>query len=280
MLSKKPLTVPAIRSHQGEAPLVALTAYTAPVAELLDPHCDILLVGDSLGMVLYGMDSTLEVSLDMMIAHGRAVARKARHACVVIDLPFGSYHVSKKQAVANAARVLKETGAAAVKLEGGREMAKTIRRLSECGIPVIGHVGLMPQRVHQMGGYKYQGRDEETANAILRDALAVEKAGAFAIVLEGVAEPLAREIAEQTAVPVIGIGASAACDGQVLVTEDMAGLNTGYIPKFVKQYGNLAGELENAVKSYAEDVRTRRFPGPEHCYESSDTLKPINRKNA
>lgn len=259
--SAKPVTIPDIRNRKGAAePLVMLTAYSAPFAEILDPHVDILLVGDSLGMVFYGMNSTLNVSLDMMIAHGTAVARTATHACVIVDMPFGSYQESPEQAYRNAARVMAETGCAAVKLEGGVEMAATIEFLTRRGIPVMGHVGLMPQRVHAYGGFKRQGRDDESRHTIVEDAVAVAEAGAFSIVLEGVTTDTTDAVVQAVAVPVIGIGAGPSCDGQVLVTEDMAGLNTGYVPSFVKQYGNLAKELEQATRSFAQDVRSRRFP--------------------
>lgn len=225
-----------------------------------------ILVGDSLGMVLYGMESTLSVTLDMMINHGRAVTRASVRACVIVDMPFGSYQASPQEAFTRAARVLAETDCSGIKLEGGKEMAETIAFLSVRGIPVLGHIGLMPQHVHSLGGYRYQGRTEEDKERILQDALAIEAAGAFAVVLEGVAEPLAKMITEKLTIPTIGIGASPACDGQVLVTEDMAGLFTDYTPKFVKRYGNIAGELTKAVNAFAEEVKERRFPAPEHCF--------------
>lgn len=259
------ITVPLLRARKGAEKIVALTAYTAPVARLLDPHVDVLLVGDSLGMTVYGMDSTLGVTLDMMIAHGRAVAAAARRAMVVVDLPFGSYQASPAQAFESAARVLAETGAQAVKLEGGREMEETIRFLAERGVPVMGHVGLMPQRVQVYGGYRARGRGDAEVAAILADAEAVARAGAFALVVEAVKEKLARRITDAVEVPVIGIGASNACDGQVLVVDDMAGF-TPAVPRFVKRYAELGNALEEAVKAYAAEVREGTFPAAEHCY--------------
>ena len=263
--STRRITVPAIVRRKGGVPIVCLTAYTAPVAKVLDQHVDLLLVGDSLGMVIYGMDGTLGVTLDMMIAHGAAVARTARRACVVIDLPFGSYEASPEAAFATAARVLAETGCAAVKLEGGTGMAETVRFLTERGVPVMGHVGLQPQSVRTLGGFRVHGRSAAEAARVRADATAIVEAGAFAIVLENVVETLARTITAEVAAPTIGIGASPACDGQILVTDDMAGLFTEFTPRFVKRYGDLAGELDRAAAGYAEDVRARRFPGPEHC---------------
>ncbi len=261
----QPLTVPAIQARKGGEPLVALTAYTARMAELLDPYCDILLVGDSLGMVLYGLPSTLGVSLRMMIDHGAAVVRGARRALVVIDMPFGSYEESPAQAFRNAAQVLAETGAQAVKLEGGRRMAETISFLVARGVPVLGHVGLTPQAVHALGGYGARGRRRDQWQALIDDAVAVAEAGAFAIVIEGVVEPLARRMSEAVPVPTIGIGASAACDGQILVTEDMLGL-FARTPRFVRRYAELSAEIGDAVRRYAEDVRNRRFPGEREIY--------------
>lgn len=262
----KRLTTIDIAARKGGVPIVALTCYTAPMAALLDAHVDILLVGDSLGMVVYGMENTLPVTLDMMICHGRAVALHARRALVVIDMPFGSYQASKEEAFTAAARVMAETGAHAIKLEGGREMADTIRFLVERGIPVMGHVGLMPQRVHALGGYRYQGRNEGEAMTILQDALAVAESGAFSLVIEGVKEEAARHITAQLRIPTIGIGASPACDGQVLVIDDMLGLGGGYVPSFVKRYAHLSETIEQAVKAYAEEVRSRAFPSVEYCF--------------
>jgi 3-methyl-2-oxobutanoate hydroxymethyltransferase len=235
------------------------------MAQLLDPHCDMLLVGDSLGQVIYGLPSTIPVTLDMMCAHGAAVVRGSWHALVGVDMPFGSYEESPEQAFASAAHVLKETGCAAVKLEGGEAMAETIDFLTHRGIPVIGHVGLTPQAVNVLGGYGVRGREGMEADKILADAVAVADAGAFVMVVEGVMEELATRIAKEVAIPVIGIGASAQCDGQVLVTEDMLGLFER-TPRFVKRYHDLAGEIAGAAQKYAEEVRSRTFPSSEHTY--------------
>ncbi len=260
------ITVPAIRARKGGEPLVCLTAYSAPVASLLDPIADLLLVGDSVGMVLYGMDSTLGVTMDMMVAHGRAVAHRCGHACVVVDMPFGSYEEGPEQAFRNAARIMRETGCAAVKMEGGIELAGTIEFLVRRGIPVLGHIGLMPQSVNVSGGFSARGRDKAEARAILADAHAVAAAGAFAVVVEGTVEPLARQITEAIAIPTIGIGASPACDGQILVTDDMVGLFSDFTPRFVKRYAEIGPTLAAAAEAYARDVRSRSFPGPEHCF--------------
>ncbi|ANC91817.1 3-methyl-2-oxobutanoate hydroxymethyltransferase [Azospirillum humicireducens] len=259
-------SVPALRARKGGEPIVCLTAYTAPVARLLDPHVDLLLVGDSLGMVVYGLDSTLPVTLDMMIAHGAAVVRASQRACVVVDLPFGSYQESKEAAFRASARVMAETGAQAVKLEGGLEMAETVAFLTARGIPVMGHVGLTPQSVNTLGGYKAVGRDAEAAERIAADARAIAEAGAFTLVIEGTIEALARRITEEVAIPTIGIGGSPACDGQVLVTDDMLGLFGAFQPKFVKRYANLGETVSDAAATYAAEVRSRAFPGPEHCF--------------
>ena len=272
------ISVPEIQAHKGGAPVVVLTAYTTPLAKLLDPHVDVLLVGDSLGMVLYGMESTLGVSLDMMIAHGAAVVRGSKRACVIVDMPFASYQESREQAYRNAARVMAETGCAGVKLEGGIEMAPTIEFLTRRAIPVMGHVGLMPQSVHSYGGFRVQGKNEPAAQGIVDDARAVAAAGAFSIVVEGVVEAVGREVTESVAVPTIGIGASPACDGQVLVTEDMVGLFSDFTPKFVKRYAELGEALGEAAGAYAADVRARRFPGPEHCFGTAKvTPEPLPR---
>ena len=260
------VSVPELRARKGETPIVSLTAYTTPMARVLDAHMDMLLVGDSLGMVLYGMDSTLGVTLDMMIAHGAAVVRGSSHACVIVDMPFASYEESPQAAYRSAARVLAETGCAGVKLEGGVEMAETIRFLARRGVPVLAHIGLTPQSVNAMGGFRVQGRDDTRAAEIVADAHAVDQAGAFAVVIEGVTEPLAREITAAISIPTIGIGASPACDGQILVTEDMVGLFADYTPKFVKRYAELNGDIDTAAAAYARDVQERRFPGPEHCF--------------
>ena len=265
----KRTSVRDIRARKNGKPLVALTAYTTPMARLLDPHVDILLVGDSLGMVLYGMETTLGVTPDLMIAHGKAVVRGSSSACVVVDLPFGSYQASPQQAYGTAARVLAETGCAAVKLEGGQEMAETVAFLVKRGIPVMGHVGLKPQEVMAEGGFRTHGRDQEEARQILQDAEAVAAAGCFAVVIEGTLEPLARRVSNALPVPSIGIGASAACDGQILVSEDLLGLFADFTPKFVRRYADLGSQISAAVEAYAEDVRARRFPGPEHVQAPS-----------
>ena len=260
----RPITIRDLQGRKGGTPLVCLTAYTAPMARLLDVHADVLLVGDSLGMAVYGMETTLDVSVEMMINHGRAVAKTAERACVVVDLPFGSYQESPEQAFRTAARVLAETGASAVKLEGGQEMAETVRFLIARGVPVMGHVGLTPQAVNQLGGFRIQGRDEAAAERIRADATAIARAGAFSIVVEGVVEPLAREITRAVKIPTVGIGASADCDGQVLVSEDMLGLFGENTPRFVKHYARLDQTIDAAVRQYAEEVRDRRFPEPAH----------------
>ncbi|HEX4694875.1 3-methyl-2-oxobutanoate hydroxymethyltransferase [Sphingomonas sp.] len=265
----KRLTVPAIQRRKVDGttaePLVMLTAYTVRMAQLLDPHCDLLLVGDSLGQVVYGLPSTLPVTLDMMIAHGAAVVRGSYHAVVAVDMPFGSYEASPEHAFASAARVLAETGCAAIKMEGGAAMAPTIRFLTERGIPVMAHVGLTPQAINALGGYGARGRGDAEEAKILADAEAVAAAGAFSTVVEGVVEPLARRIAESSAIPVIGIGASAACDGQVLVAEDMLGLFER-TPRFVKRFDDMAGRISDAAARYAAEVRARTFPGDEQVY--------------
>lgn len=258
-------TPPAIRARKGGEPLVCLTAYDAPTAALLDPHCDILLVGDSLGMVVHGLPNTIGVTLDMMILHGQAVMRTSAQALVVIDMPFGSYEKSREQAFENAARVLGETGAQAIKLESGVYAGDTIRFLAERGIPVIGHVGLRPQAALADGGFKAKGKTEAEYTRVLDEARAADEAGAFAIVVEGVAEDLAEEITRSVSAPTIGIGASARCDGQILVTNDMLG-QTGRVPKFVRKFADMRGLTEEAVRAYAEAVRAREFPGPDHVY--------------
>ena len=259
-------TVRSLTARKGQEPIVVLTAYTATMAKLLDPHVDCLMVGDSLGMVVYGMDTTLGVTLDMMIAHGQAVVRGSSRAMVVVDLPFGSYQESPEQAFRNAARVMSETGAQAVKLEGGRLMAPTIAFLTARGIPVMAHVGLMPQSVHGLGGFRAQGRNFTEEQQIVDDAMAVAEAGAFSVVIEGTYESVARQVTERVKIPTIGIGASPTCDGQVLVTEDMLGLITDHVPKFVKHFANLGEDVGNAVAAYAHEVRTRQFPSPAQCY--------------
>ncbi|MEJ7777334.1 MAG: 3-methyl-2-oxobutanoate hydroxymethyltransferase [Sphingomicrobium sp.] len=269
----KRMTVPAIRERKAaegdgfvtDRPIVMLTAYTMRMAQLLDPHCDMLLVGDSLGQVIYGLPSTIPVSMEMMCAHGAAVVRGSWHALVGVDMPFGSYEASPQAAFASAARLLKETGCAAVKLEGGEAMAETIAFLTQRGIPVIGHVGLTPQAVNVLGGYGVRGRGGAEAEKILADARAVAAAGAFTIVVEGVMEELATRATREIACPVIGIGASSECDGQVLVTDDMLGVFER-TPRFVKRYDDLAARISSAAASYAEDVRSRAFPTADQTY--------------
>ena len=264
----KRLTVPKLQARKGAEPIVMLTAYTARMAQLLDPHCDMLLVGDSLGQVIYGLPSTVPVSLDMMCAHGAAVVRGSYHSVVAVDMPFGSYEASPQAAFESASRILKETGAAAVKLEGGEAMAETVAFLVARGIPVIGHVGLTPQAVNALGGYGARGKSEAEAAKILADARAVAEAGCFLLVLEGVMEEIAIEATRAVACPTIGIGASAACDGQVLVTEDMLGLFER-TPRFVKRFDDLAARISDAAGRYAADVRARAFPTEEQIYRAS-----------
>jgi len=269
----KRLTVPRIRARKvdgvTEEPLVMLTAYTARQAQLLDAHCDLLLVGDSLGQVIYGLPSTIPVTMEMMANHGAAVVRGSYHAVVVIDMPFGSYEASPEQAFESAARLLKETGAAAVKLEGGAAMAPTVEFLASRGIPVMGHVGLTPQAVNVLGGYAARGRSDAEAGKIVSDAKALDEAGAFAVVVEGVVEPIAIAVTEAVSCPTIGIGASAKCDGQVLVTDDMLGMFER-VPRFVKRYENIAEVIEKTVATYAGEVRARSFPGEEQTYQPKD----------
>ena len=259
------LAAPDITARKGETPIVCLTAYTAPVAEILDDHCELLLVGDSVGMVLHGLPNTVGVTLEMMIMHGQAVMRGSKKAMVVIDMPFGSYEGDPETAYQNAARVMKETGAQAIKVESGPTVPETIRYLVQRGVPVLGHVGLRPQAVLVDGSFKAKGKTDEERKRVMGEALATQAAGAFAVVIEGVAEGLAREITEALSVPTIGIGASAACDGQILVTDDMLGL-FDWTPRFVRKYGDLRGEISRAVAGYAEDVRARRFPSEIETY--------------
>lgn len=269
--SKTPaITASDILAQKGKTPIVSLTAYTTPMAQMMDPHCDFVLVGDSVGMVLHGLPSTLGVTMEMMILHGAAVARGLSRAMLVIDMPFGSYEESPQQAFGNAARLMRETNAAAVKLEGGVEMAPTIRFLVDRGIPVMAHVGLTPQSINTLGGYKVQGRDDAGA-AVLAGAQAVSEAGAFAVVLEKVPQNLADEITAAVPIPTIGIGASAGCDGQVLVVDDMLGLFTAFKAKFVKRYGNLGVDAEAAIAAYAAEVRAREFPAAEHVFADQTT---------
>ena len=259
------LTAPDIRARKGVTPIVSLTAYHAHTAAIVDKYADFMLVGDSLGMVMHGMDSTIGVPLDLMIMHGRAVVRGSKQALVVVDMPFGTYEESPAVAFRNAAKIMKETACGAVKLEGGKRMAETINFLAERGIPVMAHIGLTPQAINTMGGFKTQGRDVAQWPLIKEDARAVTEAGAFAVVLEGIVEPLAAEITREIAIPTIGIGASKECDGQILVLEDMLGLNPR-VPKFVKKYGQVGDAIEAAVAAYAQDVKSRSFPTEEHVY--------------
>ena len=265
-----------IRAMKGGQPIVSLTAYTTPMARLMDAHCDFVLVGDSVGMVLHGLTSTLGVTMEMMILHGQAVARGLNQACLVIDMPFGSYEEGPAQAFRNAARLMAETGCAAVKLEGGVAMAETIRFLVARGIPVMAHVGLTPQSINTLGGYKVQGRGV-TGDQLLADAKAIEQAGAFAVVLEKVPAALADRVTEEVGIPTIGIGASAGCDGQVLVVDDMVGFFTAFKPKFVKRYAELGPIAETAIAEYAAEVRARTFPAPEHTFAET---APGLRQNA
>ena len=257
-------TIRDIRGAKGKAPIVCLTAHSAPVAKILDAHVDLLLVGDSLGQVIYGLPSSVPVTLDMMAAHGAAVVRGSTRALVVIDMPFATYQESPEVAYRNAARVMIETGAQAVKLEGGVEMAPTIAFLTARGIPVMAHIGLLPQSVNAQGGYRTQGRDEAAAERLIADARAIEAAGAFSVVVEGTVATVAERISAAIAIPTIGIGASAACDGQVLVTDDLLGVFSDFTPKFVRKYADLGKVIGEAAGAYAEDVRARTFPGPEH----------------
>ena len=263
------LTVPAIRQRKVDGvtsqPIVVLTAYTARQAQLLDEHCDMLLVGDSLAQVIYGLPSTIPVTLEMMAAHAAAVVRGSYHAVVAVDMPFGCYEASPEQAFASAVRLLKESGAAAVKLEGGAAMAPTVAFLNQRGIPVMGHVGLTPQAVNVLGGYGARGRSDAEAAKIVGDARALDEAGAFAVVVEGVVEPIAVAVTEALACPTIGIGASARCDGQVLVTDDMLGMFER-VPRFVKRYADMATTVSEAAARYAEEVRNRSFPDEDTIY--------------
>jgi 3-methyl-2-oxobutanoate hydroxymethyltransferase len=261
----KRVTAPQITARKGKDPIVCLTAYTAPMAEILDDHCDLLLVGDSVGMVVHGLPNTVGVTLEMMILHGQAVMRASKKAMVVIDMPFGSYEAGPEQAFLNATRLLKETGCQAVKVESGPTVAETVAFLVQRGIPVMGHVGLRPQAVHVDGAFKAKGKTDLERTRVLAEAEATADAGAFAVVVEGVAESLAREITQSIAPPTIGIGASSGCDGQILVTDDMLGL-FDWTPRFVRRYADLRGEIGAAAKAYASDVRARRFPGEAETY--------------
>ncbi len=259
------LTIPALMQKKGKEPIVVLTAYTARMAELLDPHVDMLLVGDSLGMVLYGLPSTQQVTMELMIPHARAVVNHSQKSTVLVDMPFGSYQESREQAFRNAARMMQETGCHAVKLEGGREMADTIQYLSERGIPVMAHIGLKPQYLHVHGGYRYQGRNDEEKKTIQDDALALQAAGAFAVLMECVEQDVARNVSASLTVPTIGIGSGAGCDGQVVVTEDMLGM-FDTTARFIKTQATLAQDISQAVQRYADNVRTGAFPDAKHAY--------------
>ncbi|MCK5284085.1 MAG: 3-methyl-2-oxobutanoate hydroxymethyltransferase [Alphaproteobacteria bacterium] len=258
--------IPEIKLHKHtNEPLVCLTAYTTPMAKILDNYADLLLVGDSIGMVLYGMENTLGVDLEMMIRHGQAVMRGVQNTCVIVDMPFGSYEESPEHAYRNAARIMKETGCDGVKLEGGMDMAGTIEHLSNRNIPVMAHIGLMPQSVIKDGGYKVKGRSQIEEIQLIKDAKVVEKAGAFSVVIEGTVEDVASIITDTIHIPTIGIGASPKCDGQILVTEDMLGLNEKPA-KFVKEYTNLRTKIESAISVYADEVHARTFPAAKHLY--------------
>ncbi|MBT5435845.1 MAG: 3-methyl-2-oxobutanoate hydroxymethyltransferase [Rhodospirillaceae bacterium] len=280
-VNKTPRKTSRLATHEllgpkGGEPIVGLTAYTAPTARCLDRHVDFMLVGDSLAMVLYGMETTRNIDLETMIRHGRAVAQAAKNTIVVVDMPFGTYEHNRDKALTNAKRVMDETGCDAVKMEGGAGLAGTVEAAVKLGIPVMGHIGLMPQKVRSAGQFKSKGHSDSARRRILKDALAIAQAGAFAIVVEGVVETLAVEITKATPVSIIGIGASVACDGQILVTEDMTGMFDTFQPKFVKRYAELGKTMEEAVIAYADDVRARRFPGPEHTFKQRK--KPAAKK--
>jgi 3-methyl-2-oxobutanoate hydroxymethyltransferase len=275
----KRVTVPEIRARKGGEPIVSLTSYHAHTAAIADPFVDLLLVGDSLGMVMHGYESTVPVPLELMIMHGRAVVRGAKRALVVVDMPFGSYEESPAVAFRNAARIMKETGCGAIKLEGGARMAETIRFLVERGVPVLAHIGLTPQSINVLGGFKTQGRVRDEWAAIEADAKAVAEAGAFAVVLEALAEELARRITAAVPIPTIGIGASAGCDGQILVMEDMLGLSPR-VPKFVKEFGKVGEAIREAISAYAVEVRSRAFPAPEHTYGMRDAASSAGVKGS
>ncbi len=263
----KKINIEDIKRYKNtNTPLVCLTAYTTPMAEILDKHCDILLVGDSLGMVMYGMENTLGVTLDMMINHGKSVMRSSPSSCVIVDMPYGSYEQSAEFAYKNASRIIDETGCDAVKLEGGQDMADTIAYITKRDIPVMAHIGLQPQSVIKDGGYKVKGRNTQEVTTLINDAKAVESAGAFSVVIEGTIENVSRKITGSVNIPTIGIGASAACDGQILVTDDMIGILSGHTPKFAKKYANIAQEIDKAVETYAKEVRSRSFPNEDYTY--------------
>ena len=276
------ITVPSIRARKGGEPIAVLTAYSTPIARILDPHVDMLLVGDSLGMTIYGFANTMPVTLDMMIQHSAAVMRANPRACVVADLPFASYQASPEQAYQNAARVMAESGCDAVKLEGGSVMAETIEYLTRRGIAVMGHIGLLPQSVQSLGGYKTQGKSEDCAKQLKQDAKDVANAGAFSVVIEATVEELSRQITSLVPIPTIGIGASPACDGQVLVIDDILGMNPDFLPRFAKTYVSLAEQIDQAARQYASEVRTRKFPSLDHCFSAKPKSKtvPIKKSKA
>ena len=278
-IPRKRITTPEIAARKGGEPVVSLTSYHAHTAAIADPFVDLLLVGDSLGMVMHGYESTVPVPLELMIMHGRAVVRGAKRALVVVDMPFGSYEESPAVAFRNAARIMKETGCGAIKLEGGARMAETIRFLVERGVPVLAHIGLTPQSINVLGGFKTQGRVRDEWAAIEADAKAVAEAGAFAVVLEALAEELARRITAAVPIPTIGIGASAGCDGQILVMEDMLGLSPR-VPKFVKEFGKVGEAIREAISAYAVEVRSRAFPAPEHTYGMRDAASSAGVKGS
>ncbi len=276
----KRLQVSELSARKGKSPLVCLTASSAPMARVLDKHCDILLVGDSLGMVIYGYSTTLPVSLDMMIRHAKAVVNASREALIVVDLPFSSYEESPQKAYRTAARVIAETGACAVKIEGGRDMASTVSFLNRRNIPVMGHIGLNPQSFCSQGGYRVFGTNPDEAKRLLDDARQLEKAGAFALVVECVRENVGRDIAAGVTIPVIGIGASKDCDGQILVSEDMLGLSSAPLPKFVRRYARLDDVIDDAAARYADDVKSRRFPDKRYCYDGQTNGKVVSSKRS
>ncbi|MBT5573977.1 3-methyl-2-oxobutanoate hydroxymethyltransferase [Alphaproteobacteria bacterium] len=265
-MAENRLTVADFQSIPKTRKIVSLTAYTAPVATALDPYCDLLLVGDSLAMVIYGMQSTQGADLEMMIRHGKAVVSHSKKAMVIVDLPHGTYESSAELAVKSSKQVIQETGACGVKLEGGVSMAPQIQAIISAGIPVLGHIGLLPQKFSQTSEFRITGKDSAEAIQLQEDADAVTKAGAFGIVLEGIIEPVARQISQKATIPLIGIGASAACQGQILVTDDLIGLYADFTPKFVKKYANVQKVIQQAAKAYKEDVISESFPSDSHCF--------------
>jgi len=266
----KKLTSQDIRAQKGTTPIVALTAYTAPIAKAMDNLVDFILVGDSLAMTIYGESSTVGIDLDTMIRHGRAVAKACNHACVVVDLPFGYYQKSPEQAFESASRILRETGCDAIKLEGGEEMAETVAFLTVRGVPVMGHIGLTPQAINTLGGFKTQGKEKKAGATLVRSARAIDEAGCFAVVVEGVVESVAKDIHNALSVPSIGIGATVDCDGQILVTDDLVGMFEEFKPKFVKRYAELMPQIRDAIETYATEVRERSFPGKEHIFQGKN----------